>query len=114
MPTPPSDYSVQLLELLNKIMAGQKSHTSLSRNTNEIAHRLKLLMALVETENQQGPGGETPQGLVQTLIDQIASMEEAQDRTAAMMLSEICHQTWMMEQIAQQLGVRVPPRSDSA
>ena len=114
MTTPPSDGERLLLELLNLLTTGQKSHSAISRNTNEVVHGLKRLLPLVEAENQHGPGGETPQGLVQTLIDQIASLEAAQDRTAAMMLSEIRYQTWIMVQIAQQLGVRVPPRSDSA
>lgn len=114
MTTPTSDGERLLLELLNKIMTGQKSHTSLSRNTNEIAHALKKLLALVEAEGQQGPGGETPQGLVQKLIDQIYSLEQAHDHNAVMMLNEIRHQTSLMTQIALQLGVRVPPRSESA
>ena len=114
MPTPAKDLIIQLLQLLHKMIEDQKSHTSLSRNTNDIAHRLKNLMALVEAEGQQGPGGETPQGLVQELIDQIASLEKAQNRTALMMPSETRYQTSLLEQMARQLGVRLSPRSTSA
>ncbi|WP_054008879.1 hypothetical protein [Cypionkella psychrotolerans] len=69
---------------------------------------------MVEAESQQGPVGETPQGLLQILIDQISSLEEVEDRTAAMMLSEIRHQSGITVQMAQQLGGRVLRRSDSA
>lgn len=113
MSTPPTDYSLQLLQLLDKMMQGQKSHTSISKNTNDIAHRLKNLMSLIEAEGQQGPGGETPQGLVQTLIDRIASLEAAQNRTAAKMLMETRYHTLLLEQVAQKLGVRISPRSDN-
>ena len=106
--------STQLLQLLDKLIDSQRSHTSISRNTNQIIHRLKNLLVLVEAEGQQGPGGETPQGLVQALIDRIASLEAAQDRTAEMMLSEARYQTLLLEKMARQLGFRLPPRSTSA
>lgn len=114
MTTPPSDAERMLLELLNLLTKGQKSHTAISRNTNEVVHGLNRLLPLVEPEGQHGPGGETAQGLVQTLIDQIASLEAAQNRTAALMLSETRYQTSLLEQMARQLGVRLSPLSTSA
>ena len=104
----------QVLTLLNSLTQTQKGHVKVSQGTNEIAHRLLALLVLTGQEATQGPGDPGPGGLVQRLVDQVAALEETQERTAIQIVEAINAQTRLLTHLARELGLRPPNRSDAA
>lgn len=111
MTTPPDDE--KHLTLISQVIEKQRDHMRMSRDTNSIAHALKVLLELVgEGERMEGPLHKTPGGLIQGLVDQIAALQESHDRHSEKMLAELIKQTRMLQAMEQALGL-LPHPSDN-
>ena len=110
----PPTIDAQLLTLLNSLLSGQKGHVKISRDTNDIAHSLRALLVLTGQDATPGPCNPGPGGLVQQLVDQLASLEEAQARNTAQILEAIKAQTRVLTHIARELGLRPLSHLDAA
>lgn len=104
MTTPATE--TQLLTLLNSLTKTQLGHVKVSRETHSMAHRLLALLVLTGQESTQGPGAPGAGGLVQQLVDQVASLEEAQERIGTQIIEAINNQTQLLLQMAWELGLR--------